>query len=299
MKALIVMITIVLLAYSAQAQTELTGFPISFTRTSGTPAYIHEHGPVVANFDDDESLEIIVLSDANNTGDGQSDRILVFDPESATPGTPEYTLDMPTGLRNLGYTFSHSPVVLDGDGDGNMEIAVCAWKASTFATGNCPIFGGSCRHTSTCLHYETAVLSYEFGSATPTIVSGSYNKLTTPSVGDVTGDGIEDLIFVGASFNGSESPRGGSAAFTMIRLQPNGTLDPTFATNGIQVTDLGPTYDYANAIFRLNGFIYLGGQADQLPGPGPGRLVVAFARYFGDPAGNPENYRLFLPIAVR
>lgn len=108
-----------------QAQAELTGFPISYSRSLGNELLLREQGPVVANVDDDDRLEIIVLSDST-PNDGKSDRILVFDPD--TTGSPQQIFQMPADLIASGYSFSSTPAVLDGDVDGNMEVAIGAWR---------------------------------------------------------------------------------------------------------------------------------------------------------------------------
>ncbi|MCB0031300.1 MAG: hypothetical protein KDE28_25495, partial [Anaerolineales bacterium] len=208
----------------------------------------------------DQNLIMVVGQSASASGVGDDLAVVSFT-ESGQPNPNFGAGGFIT--RTVGFMFTDFSAALD---EQQGRIVVAGSSAPDFPP------------TTAYMHIDSFTLS---GQADPTFSDDGVLTVTVGLASLASAIEIDDnsnLLISGASFNGSESPQGGSAAFTMIRLQPNGTLDPTFATNGIQVTDLGPTYDYANAIFRLNGFIYLGGQADQLPGPGPGRLVVAFAR---------------------
>ena len=145
MKALSVLIATIV-ALNAQAQIELDGFPTDYSRISGFRPSLREQGPVVANFDDDPQMEIIVLSATAAEGE-RSNLIMVFD--ALDPASPEHVFSMPADLDQEGYTFSHVPSILDGDGDDNMEIAVSAWLKSDYVN-NCPLGAlNECRHDGT------------------------------------------------------------------------------------------------------------------------------------------------------
>ncbi|NUO18977.1 T9SS type A sorting domain-containing protein [bacterium] len=197
---------------SAFAQEEFLNFPISYDRTDVSVGILRERGPVIANVDSDPQLEIIVLSDIS-PADGRSNQILVYDP--LNPATPEYTFDMPTDLDNDTLRFSHSPAVLDGDGDGIMEIAVGAWKVTQYTSGNpveqlrCPYRNFTCGHPglvnppTICSHVISKVLLYEIGNPTPTRLDfTSEAKFAQPAVADVTGDGLDDIVFIGRQQEG-------------------------------------------------------------------------------------------------
>ncbi len=62
------------------------------------------------------------------------------------------------------------------------------------------------------------------------------------------------IVLAGINFNGSNYD------FLVLRYNSNGTLDPTFDTDGIVISAIGPSYDVANSlVIQPDGKIILGG----------------------------------------
>ncbi len=65
------------------------------------------------------------------------------------------------------------------------------------------------------------------------------------------------IVAVGSSNNGANDD------FSIVRFNSDGSIDNTFNGNGIQITDLGNTYDYAQALaIQSDGKIVVGGASN-------------------------------------